>query len=67
MMTRKHYVILAAALKEAREHTYFDGDPFAALCQFEDTLIELLKEDNPRFDEDRFRKFSSYDKELSEC
>lgn len=53
-MTRKDYILIAAALKEARDtiaSEYHLGYKQAAYC-----LADALARDNPRFDRERFLK-----------
>jgi len=56
MMTRKDYVAIAAALKDARRP--FDGDFGDGFAEGVDNaaveLAKVLAKDNPRFDRARF-------------
>lgn len=58
MMSRKHYELLAAALREARRDEDFELEPGAdgvatIICRH---LADALASDNPRFDRERFLK-----------
>lgn len=66
-MTRKDYEKLAAAFKEARRRSKvespFDAGDRAAAERFGISLVEqevrrVFAADNPRFDDDRFRRAS---------
>ena len=55
MMTRKHYIALAGALRDAMASCAPIGKPdtiFAA--RVIEYVMDVLKTDNPRFDRDRF-------------
>jgi hypothetical protein len=53
-MTRKDYVIIAAALAQSST-AYGDHEiGYAAWCAARDAVADALKQDNPRFDRDRF-------------
>lgn len=55
-MTRKDYVLIAAALHQARARQ-FQADRaqgFEAIGHAADILADVLAKDNPRFDRSRF-------------
>jgi len=54
-MTRKDYIALAAALKSAVDNTKTDESKqvFATIYSH---IVQALADDNPRFDESRFRR-----------
>lgn len=60
MMTRKHYVQIAEAIREQKEwlflrdRNYSNTDAWSALYQLEGQLARVLRDDNPRFDLERF-------------
>lgn len=55
-MTRKHYEMLAAALKSARVPECYDHDTHsnAGADRAAVAVAEVLAADNPRFDRERF-------------
>lgn len=55
-MTRKDYVAIAKAISAVREYSYLKGELNfqAALDQVTGAISQVLQEDNPRFDRDRF-------------
>jgi hypothetical protein len=58
-MTRKDYILIAAAFKRAREHVGVDFGADRALQGIEEAAVVLsgeLARDNPRFDRERFLK-----------
>lgn len=65
-MTRKDYVMLAAALKAARDHI-LDVEPGSAqrdlldgVYYATDRIVDALTQGNPLFDAARFLKASGY-------
>lgn len=60
MMTRKHYKKLAELMNEMQERAFWGGNSGIIVDDIIDSLCDILAEDNPRFDEDRFRKACSY-------
>lgn len=58
-MTRKDYILIAAALREPLQAFDDPAQTHAALCVWEETarnIARALGRDNPRFDGDRFLK-----------
>ena len=60
-MTRKDYVAIATALNRTypAHRRELDGKPDEAVAQWQfsvDAIADVLAEDNPRFDRDRFLK-----------
>ena len=54
-MTRKDYVAIAGAISAVRQYSYLSGAEFqAALDQVTGAISEVLRQDNPRFDRQRF-------------
>jgi hypothetical protein len=55
-MTRKDYVLLASAISAVRQYSYLSGVPQfeAGIDQITGAISEVLKQDNPRFDRERF-------------
>jgi hypothetical protein len=51
-MTRKDYILIAAALKKASERDASEGIPVTYQAAYE--LATALGRDNPRFDRERF-------------
>lgn len=58
-MTRKDYILIADALREARMHNLRDAAPGSGAYWLRVAASEVaraLAEDNPRFDRERFLK-----------
>lgn len=57
-MTRKDYVAIANAISAVREYSYLKGDLNfqAGIDQVTGAISQVLMEDNPRFDRERFIK-----------
>jgi hypothetical protein len=56
-MTRKDYILIAAALKAAADYTKrFPDQPADTFVTAVHTLADALARDNPRFDRERFLK-----------
>jgi hypothetical protein len=60
-MTRKHYVMLAAAIKEAQAHNPWPGDSERRAADLmrrtvANNVASVLGHDNPAFDRARFLK-----------
>jgi carbamoylphosphate synthase large subunit len=55
-MTRKDYVAIAGAISAVRQYSYLSGMPQfqAAIDQVTGAISQVLIEDNPRFDRQRF-------------
>jgi carbamoylphosphate synthase large subunit len=55
-MTRKDYVAIAEAIASVREYSYLKGDLNfqAGIDQVTGAISQVLIEDNPRFDRERF-------------
>ena len=55
-MTRKDYVAIAKAISAVREYSYLKGDLNfqAGIDQVTGAISEVLRQDNPRFDRERF-------------
>lgn len=54
-MTRKDYVAIAGAIAAVRQYSYLQTLEFqAALDQVTGAISEVLMQDNPRFDRQRF-------------
>ena len=55
-MTRKDYVAIASAISAVRELSYLKGDLNfqAGIDQVTGAISEVLMQDNPRFDRQRF-------------
>jgi carbamoylphosphate synthase large subunit len=55
-MTRKDYVAIAGAISAVRQYSYLSGDLNfqAAIDQVTGAISQVLIEDNPRFDRQRF-------------
>lgn len=60
MMTRKHFIKLANLIKDNSRMTSVRNTPMFVIDQhkFIINLCELLKEENPNFDERKFREAS---------
>jgi hypothetical protein len=54
MLSRKHYQKLAAALKSNRIAYDDNPDQHVQWCGDVQRIADVLEEDNPRFDRDRF-------------
>lgn len=52
MLTKKHFNMIAAALRQARQHT--NPDEHNTIDVVADKLAEQFAKDNPRFDELQF-------------
>jgi hypothetical protein len=61
-MTKKNYIAIAEVIRKQRNRVHVfaasDHDVNVAMNAMEDSLVELFKADNPRFDEDKFRQAS---------
>ena len=58
-MTRKDYILIAAAIRTALEDIIREANRGVLLPQFEtlaDAIAKALASDNPRFDRERFLK-----------
>ena len=58
-MTRKHYELIARAIRDSRPHAYGEGHERVESAQFDRTAVEVaiaLSWENPRFDRERFLK-----------
>ena len=55
-MTRKDYVLIAAALAKAKPARWHDGAQTAQHCADCTYIADALAQDNPRFDRERFLK-----------
>ena len=56
-MTRKDYILIAAALRDARTYAAQHPEQFADVgVTIVHTLADRLANDNPRFDRERFLK-----------
>lgn len=56
-MTRKDYVMLAAALKSVQPQSFLVNEPWAHIAQHMrdvEALADALASDNPRFERQRF-------------
>jgi hypothetical protein len=55
-MTRKDYVAIASAISAVRQYSYLSGMPQfqAGIDQVTGAISEVLMQDNPRFDRERF-------------
>jgi hypothetical protein len=55
-MTKKDYILLARALKDARTHADVEGGDMRTPTVDETSgfIADALQRDNPRFDRDRF-------------
>ena len=53
MMTKKHYKQIAEAIKKNSLNTQTHGGVLYKFL-FMDDIMAMFKEDNPRFDEDKF-------------
>lgn len=51
-MTRKDYVAIAAAIR--KEVIYSGSETTTALKSVADSIADIMKRDNPRFDRSRF-------------
>lgn len=54
-MTRKDYIVIAAAIRAGRQGTLSQAASIAA-DRIVDELCDALRADNPRFDTSRFRE-----------
>jgi hypothetical protein len=56
MLSRKHFRQVANVMKEAKDKVVQDCQPDAlvALHHVADGLVQVFKEDNPRFNPDKF-------------
>jgi hypothetical protein len=55
-MTRKDYEAIAKAISAVRQYSYLSGMPQfqSGIDQVTGAISEVLKQDNPRFDRNRF-------------
>lgn len=55
-MTRKDYVVIAEAIASVREYSYLKGDLNfqAGIDQVSGAISQVLANQNPRFDRERF-------------
>ena len=56
-MTKKDYIKVAELMKDIRKsHSTYDADGFAVvrLVTIEDGLVDIFREDNARFNRERF-------------
>jgi hypothetical protein len=55
-MTRKDYVAIAEAIASVRQNSYLSGMPqfLAGIDQVTGAISQVLIQDNPRFDRERF-------------
>ena len=53
-MTKKDYIAIAEAFREAKDCASKDLTPMAMWWSIHSRVCELLKADNPRFDRDKF-------------
>jgi hypothetical protein len=55
-MTRKDYVAIAGAISAVRQYSYLSGMPQfqSALDMVTGAISQVMIEDNPRFDRERF-------------
>jgi hypothetical protein len=55
-MTRKDYEAIASAISAVRQNSYLSGMPqfLAGIDQVTGAISEVLMQDNPRFDRQRF-------------
>ena len=55
-MTRKDYVLIAAAIREARSEEFRDGtyEGLQGVSRVAEIVGRKLESDNPRFDRERF-------------
>ena len=55
-MTRKDYILIAKAFRQAQEDNYGDSSANAGIEYASDLLADALAKENPRFDKDKFIK-----------
>ena len=57
-MTRKHYELIAEAIRQARNDVkpFYQPTPEAFIGRLIDRLVTALSNDNPRFNEEVFRE-----------
>jgi hypothetical protein len=51
--SKRHYEAIATILREAKQTATTDAN--TQISVFEDNLISFFQDDNPKFDEDKFR------------